>query len=261
MERLKDNIRIFETNNKSSNMEKILEVIKIEKETHDVKTFRLKLEKKLDFIPGQYCLVSFLDDKYPEDEKPFTYASSPTQKDYMELTVKKMGTFTKALHSLKVGEKLRIDGPRGESLNFDQSVKENVVFIAGGSGITPFMSSLIYAVDKNLPNNFVLFFSNRTVKDIIYREELDEMGKRDNIKVINTLTQEAPEDWRGEEERVDKEMIKKYVNNLSDKLWYICGPPPMVDAMEKILIELNVPEDNLRIEDWQIPGKHDQGDE
>ncbi|MBD3155258.1 MAG: oxidoreductase [Candidatus Aenigmarchaeota archaeon] len=238
-------------------MERILELIEIRKETHDVKTFRLKLDEKLDFIPGQYCLISFTDEKYPDGKKPFTFATSPTENSYVEFTIKKMGEFTTSLHGLSKGEKLEMDGPRGESLNFDESVDKDVIFITGGSGITPFMSALRYSIDKNLKNKLTLFFSNRTLEDIIYRKELGKLGGKDHIEVIHTLTQKVPDNWEGEEGRIDKEMIKKYVDNLSEKLWYICGPPPMVDAMRELLTELNVPEDNLRIEDWQIPGKHD----
>lgn len=238
-------------------MERILELIEIRKETYDVKTLRLRLGEKLDFIPGQYCLVSFTDEKYPDGKRPFTFATSPTEKSYVELTIKRIGEFTTALHKLSKGEKIEIDGPRGESLNFNESVDKDVVFIAGGSGITPFISALRYSVDKNLKNNLTLFFSNRTVEDIIYKKGLKKLEKKDNIEVIHTLTQKVPDNWEGEEGRVDKEIIKKYVDDLSEKLWYICGPPPMVDAMRGILIELNIPGDNLRIEDWQIPGKHD----
>ncbi len=224
-------------------------VEKTKEETHDVKTFQLDLI--VDFVPGQYCLVSLPEKK---DNKPFTFANTPSEK--VQLTIKKMGDFTTAMHNLKKGEKVILNGPRGESLNFDDSVKKDVVFLAGGSGITPFISALRYAHKNNLSNNLFLLYSNRTKEDIIFGEELAELAKTKNISVVNTLSHSRPEDWEEETGRIDKEMIEKYVENIHSKLWYICGPPPMVDAMEEILRELEVKDENIRYEDWQIPGKH-----
>ncbi len=239
-------------------VEVIGEITKIKKETYDVKTLRLNLTENIDFIPGQYCLVSMIGkEEFKGESKPFTFSSSPTQKGYIELTIKKIGKFTTAIHSLKIGDKLKIEGSFGESLNFDESIKDNIVFLAGGSGITPFISSIRYAIAKHLPNNIILFFSNRTEKDIIYKKELGEINKDENIKVINTLSSDVSDSWSGEKGRIDKEMIEKYVKNPKEKLWYICGPPPMVDSMKEILIKMNVSIERLRIEDWQVPGKHD----
>lgn len=242
-------------------VEAIGKITKIKEETYDVKTFRLKLPKRINFIPGQYCLVSFIDKKkFESDPRPFTFTNSPTEEgDFIELTIKKMGEFTTTLHNLKKGAKLKIDGPYGEALNFNNSIKDDIVFLAGGSGITPFISAIRYAIAKNLPNKMFLFFSNRTERDIIYEKELKRINKEtNNIKIIHTLTNGWPEDWDGETGRINREMIEKYVKNPKEKLllWYICGPPPMVEAMKNILVEeMGIPKDRLRVEAWQLPGK------
>ncbi len=227
----------------------------VHRETHDVKTFRLYPEKKIDFTPGQYCLVSILDSKKHKNiSKPFTYSSSPTKR-YVELTVKRMGNFTTAIHNLKKGDRLLLDGPRGNSLNFDETVKEDVVFIAGGSGITPFMSSLRYAVENDLKNNITLLFSNRTKKDIIFEEELETINNKNGFNVVNTLSDDWSKDWGGETGMINSEMIKKYIDKPPRKVWYICGPPPMIDSMVDILNELGVNEEKVKYESWMIPGK------
>ena len=123
---------------------KITEIIQ---ETKDVKTF--KLDSKIDFVPGQYCLVALPEDEY--DKRPFTFANSPMD-NHIEFTIKQIGEFTTKLHSLKVGDKLLFSSAKGTSLNFDESVSKDVVFIAGGSGITPFMSILRFAIKKKLKN-------------------------------------------------------------------------------------------------------------
>ena len=237
------------------------EVVDIREETHDVKTFEIELQEPLEFTPGQYCLVAIPGNEEVEGMKrPFTFANAPQDtrdERLMELTVKKIGEFTTAMHNLEVGDSIEIEGPRGEALNFDERVKKDVVFLAGGSGITPFMSSLRYAVNKGMKNDLILVFSNRKEEDIIYREELKEIEKKENIEVVYTLDVEAPDDWQGEEGRIDEEMLEKYIEKPRDKLWYICGPPPMIDSMVEILEGIAVPEEQLRWEDWQISGKHD----
>ncbi|MFP4116837.1 MAG: ferredoxin--NADP reductase [Candidatus Aenigmatarchaeota archaeon] len=231
------------------------EIKKISEETHDVKTFRLDPEKTVDFTPGQYCLVSIIgSEEHKGTEKPFTYANSPME-NYVELAIKKIGEFTAALHNLEEGDKLLLDGPRGESLNFDETVEEDVVFLAGGSGITPFISAIRYSIDKELSNKMTVIFSNRTEEDIIYREELQNINNRKKIKVVNTLTDNWPEDWEGETGLIDNEMLERHVKGVKDKIWYICGPPPMIDDMEDLLLSKDVPQERLRYENWMIPGK------
>lgn len=230
-------------------------IIGIRIETHDVKTFVLRLGKKLDFVPGQYCMVSMpANEPFKKESRPFTFSNSPDDED-IELTVKRTGTFTEAMHNLRAGDALLVKGPLGEKLNFDDSVKDDVVFLAGGSGITPFISAIRFAVSRNLPNQITLLYSNKTVDDIIYKDELEKLSKRENLTVINSLSNDIPQGWEGSRGRIDRDMILSHVNQLNEKLWYVCGPPPMVEQLKKVLQEIGVPDDNLRIEDWELPGK------
>lgn len=226
-------------------MEFETEIIEIRDETYEVKTFRVRNPSNFSFIPGQYCLVE-LDDI----SKPFTFSNIPKE-DYLELTIKKLGEFTSKLFELSRGDKLKINGPMGETLNFNEDIKDNIVFIAGGSGITPFISSIRYIIDKNLPNKVVLLYSNRTREDIIYKKELDKL--KDNIKVVYFLTRDEMEG--AENQRINKEIISKYIDNVKDMLWYVCGPPRMNSGIREILKELNINKDKIRIESWEIPGK------
>jgi NAD(P)H-flavin reductase len=231
-------------------IEKILD---IKPETHDVKTFRLTRSKNLEFIPGQYCLVRII--KQDNEKRPFTFSSSPTKKEYFELTIKKIGEFTSKIFNLKKNDKLGVTRPYGKDLNFNENIKQDIVFLAGGSGITPFMSALRYSILKNLPNKFFLFFGNHSEKDIIYHDELNSIdNNHDNIKVINSLVN-PNEEWKGETGFIDMEMITKYIKEPKNYLWYICGPPVMNNSMKKILKQFNLNKKNIRIEPWEIPGK------
>ncbi len=229
-------------------MEKEFKITDIWDETPEVKTFRL--DGTVDFTPGQFCTVRISGNS---EDKPLTFANSP-EEDNILFTVKKIGSWTSEMHLLEPGDYLEISEPEGESLNFDSSIDSDIVFIAGGSGITPFMSALRYAADKDLRNDFILINSNRQEKDIIFREELEKLGQRQNMKVVNTLTKQ---DWDGETGEVDKEMLEKHVSDPKKRLWYICGPPPMIKDVRKILDEMGIEENRQRWEDWQISGKHD----
>jgi len=230
-------------------------VAEIRDETHDVKTFAIEVTNKIDFIPGQYCMVSMpANEAFQKEWRPFTFVNIP-EDEYVELTVKRMGAFTKAMHRMHPGDKLRLKGPFGEQLNFDESIQDDVVFVAGGSGVTPFMSAMKFAVSRNMPNRIILLYSNKTVDDIICRDELDALGKRDNITVIYSLTKKIPEPWKGIRGRLNKDVILTHVDGPKEKLWYVCGPPPMVQSLKELLGDMGVPEERLRIEDWQVPGK------
>jgi glycine betaine catabolism B len=221
-------------------------------QTHDVMSLSLTKPDGFSYRPGQYCLVS-IPGEFAGQSRPFTFTSSPTD-DHLGLAIKRMGLFTTALHALKSGDTLHISAPFGEQLSFDESIKDDVVFVAGGSGITPFMAALRYAGAKHLKNRLILFYSNRSEKDIIFRADLDQMDGK-TVKIVNTLTDEMPVSWKGERGFISEKLIRKYVPSPSRWLWYICGPPPMIDAMKKILSEMGVPQERLRIEPWQIPGK------
>lgn len=229
-------------------MEFYAEILNIIDETHDVKTFRLKRPKELKFKPGQYCLVGIDDVHFSGESRPFTFSSSSLADDYFELTIKKIGEFTGRMFKLNVGDKLLIKGPMDSRLAFDETIKY-IVFIAGGSGITPFMSAIRYVKDKDLNNEIILFYSNKTRQDIIYKKELDSFDK---IKVVYPLTDENPDGKTG---RIDILMIKNHLGDLSKYSYYLCGPPGMVNGLKTSLIEEDIPEQNVFFEDWQIPGK------
>ena len=225
-------------------------------ETHDVKTFCLARPEELSFVPGQYALLSMPDrEKFAGEKRPFTFSSSPTERQVVNFTVKNMGNFTQELFSHQPGESFEFKGPRGEMLNFDDSVNQDVVFMAGGSGITPFISAIRYAIVRDLPNQLTLLYGNRTRSDIIYHQELSAITQA-NIRVVDILA--TPEsDWDGETGYIDIERVQKYVSEPQQKLWYICGPPPMVRAMQSLLDRLEISAANRRLEPWELPGKHD----
>src|SRR3989338_6336945 len=185
-------------------------VKKIIQETPNAKSFIFDKPKDLDFKPGQSFSIYFLQDhgELKGVPRPFTPSTSPTF-DYMEVTIKKETVFTtEILNNFKVGEKLGIHGPFGK-IAFTEDIKDDLVLIAGGSGITPMMSIIRYVVDKKLPNKITLLYSNRTEEDIIYKKELEDLEKKGKLKVVYCITREKSPGIKCHTKRVDSEIIEK----------------------------------------------------
>ncbi|MBT3406784.1 hypothetical protein HN419_06520 [Candidatus Woesearchaeota archaeon] len=235
------------------------ELLAVVDETPTVRTIRLRRPADLDFVPGQFCLISFVGESdFVGVKKPFTFSSSPTTAETFDLTIKKMEGFTTALFSLDVGQELLIEGPYGELLNFDGSSKKDLVLIAGGSGVAPFMSFIDFVVDKKLTNKVLLFNSNRTAGEIIFRDRLAKVAEMNkNVDVVTLLTREKTCTGKDVCGRIDVELLKKYIGDLSNKEWYVCGPTSLVRGLRDVILEIGVAPNDIHYEVWQLPGKSD----
>jgi 2-oxoglutarate ferredoxin oxidoreductase subunit beta len=239
-----------------------VKVKEVRQETPDVKSFILERPDGFTYKAGQYIMIGF-PDKRRINEKinvPMTLASSPHE-DTLMVTVKRNTDYTSALlDEVNVGSELLITGPLGTKLCVDQLPTKDVVFLSGGSGITPFRSILRYAIAKKLPHKFTLINGNRKFEDIIYREELDQMSREyDHIFTMNSLDQPR-DDWQGECGCITKEMLEKYVDFNKDVTFLLCGPPKMVECMIGHLESLGVHASRIIKEDWEIaPASSDSG--
>ncbi|MBI2597677.1 MAG: FAD-dependent oxidoreductase [Candidatus Diapherotrites archaeon] len=157
--------------------------------------------------------------------------------------------FSKKIASLKEGDKVKIQGPFGKFVLEEN--QKNVVMLSGGIGITPLRSMIQYATDKNLPIKIWLFYSNKKPDDISFLEELNALAETNkNFKIIHTITrpEESKQKWGGHIGRIDKELISKNVLNLEKNVFYICGPPSMVSALEELVQSMNIPKEKIRKE-------------
>ncbi|MBI4361222.1 hypothetical protein HY572_05625 [Candidatus Micrarchaeota archaeon] len=232
-----------------------LKIREIIPETHDVKTLRLDLEgQNLDFQPGQFSSIQ-VDTPEGKQFRSFSIASSPLEKDHIDLTVKRYddSSAAKALHALNVGNSIHVKAPFGKFV-FSET-DENVAMIAGGNGITALMSMIRYITGKKLPIKPALLFSIQTAQDFIFQKELEQLDRDGKIGLHVTLTREAPEGWNGLTGRCDAAMIRKAFGPLQEKTFFLCGPPEMVKSMHEILLGLGVHEENIRMEEFVRPKK------
>lgn len=231
-----------------------LRVGRIFQETPDVKTFRLMNPLggvlPLNFLPGQFLTVTVPIDTKPV-KRSYTIASSPTQHDYAEITVKheEGGVVSGYLHAnVHEGDLLECSGPSG-SFIFTGRECRCILLIGGGVGITPLMSVLRYLTDRAWDGDIFLLYVCKTPADIIFREELDYLQHRHkNFRATVTISRPEGTDWQGATGRITKELITQTVPDLPTRYVHICGPVPMMESTRQLLVELGVPRERIKTE-------------
>ena len=214
--------------------------------TPNVTSFRFPRPAGLDYKAGQFLFVTIKPGE-KELSKHFSFSSSPTEKEHIEFTKKFTDSeFTAALKTLKPGDWARIEAPFGD-FTFEGE-HEKIGMLAGGIGITPLMSICKFCTDKQLKTKITLLYGCRTENDIAFRKELEEMQKQNsNLKVVFMLN-EASSDWKGAVGVINADMVKQEIPDYKETMFYTCGPPPMVEVMEKLVESLGLPKTQLKRE-------------
>ncbi|HUT70784.1 MAG TPA: hypothetical protein VMW89_08910 [Desulfatiglandales bacterium] len=214
---------------------RIWKVLKTERENHDTTSLYLEgddenFEKRQ---AGQWLSLRVLRNDGWSEPHPFTISCAP-EDDTLRLTIKKAGAFTSAIPDLRPGTPVRCDGPFGVFCK-DIDQKENIVMIAGGVGITPFLSVLRHFRNMRAKNQVKLFWTNKTVDDVFAAEELQEMTKELDLFVVHTLSREKEVDKYFQGDFSQVHYVSGYVTrgllqrqvDLPNASFYVCGPPNM----------------------------------
>jgi glycine betaine catabolism B len=216
----------------------------------------------LNYTAGQFAFFD-IGGVYNDPKGPirhFTISSSPTENFIMFSTRIRESPYKKRLSTLEEGSRVKARGPEGQFI-LHEDYSKPAVFLSGGIGVTPFRSMIKYATDKQLPLKIVMFDSNRNRENILFNKEFDEWTKiNKNLKIIYTISEDEQQpssstanDWKGEYGRIDKAMILKYLdtNMLDNSIFYICGPPSMLKAMESLLQDnLEIPKERIKVEEF-----------
>jgi len=225
------------------------QVLQVIDRAYNVKSVRLSLPEPVEFIAGQYMLVT-LNFEGKDLLHALSLSNSPTETGYVEFTKKLSDSeFSHAINQLHPGDAARLKLPLGEFTLKPEFKK--IAYIAGGIGITPIRSMIKFASDKKLDTQIVLFYSNHRPEDIVFREDFVEMQKQNpNLKVVHTITCPEPiKDWFGLRGYVDEEMIKSETTDYQNFVFYLCGPPRMTEVMQIMLKEkLCIPSEKIMIE-------------
>ena len=161
-------------------------------------------------------------------------------------------SFKRILRTMPPGTEVRIEGPFGNR-RLHSSVRHTAVFLAENIGITPFRSILLDAAYRKLPQQIVLFFSNRRPEDAPFLNELQAMEKRNsNYRFVETMTEmeRSSLPWEGERGYIDKAMLGRHLRSTSLPIYYIAGPPVTVNALHNTLRESHVEDDCIRVEEF-----------
>ncbi len=232
-----------------------LRIVEIRTEAKGTKSFFWETEKPINYLPGQYFYFTLPSLKYPDPRgatRHFTLSSSPTEGKLIRVTtrIRKQSGYKKTMDELKIGSIIEGEGPEGTFI-LDEKEPFPHVFLAGGIGITPFRSMIKYVADKNLNTQIHLIYSNSIPEEITFRNELENWAKSwPNLKLDMTITkpEKSIRAWTELTGRIDENMIQKLVPDFNNCIFWICGPPDMVEAMEHTLGKLNISSGRVRSE-------------
>ena len=218
------------------------EVKNIAVETYRVKNLLLQVTNWQGHLPGQHVDIRLTAEDGYQAQRSYSIASPP-EDELLTLTVERVenGEVSPYLAGdLRPGDQFELRGPIGGHFVWTAAMRRPLCLIAGGSGIVPLMSMLRHRDRRNRPAPALLLYSSRSLEDVIYREELDQMASRDpDLRVVNTLTRNQPAGWKGLRRRVDKAMLAEvcFPPDRNPAI-FICGSTPFVESVSQNLVEL-----------------------
>lgn len=230
----------------------------LEKKEVAEKTMAFHFEKPADykFKAGQFndwTLINPPETDAEGNTRAFSMIGAPYE-DYIGLASRMRDTaFKRTLKSMEIGAEIQLDGPMG-SFTLHNDVSKPAVFLAGGIGITPFMSIVKQAAHDKLPHVIYLFYSNRRPEDAAFLQELQDLQDQNpNYHLIATMTAlaDSKQSWAGETGYIDQAMLTRHIQgDLTKPIYYIAGPPAMLSAMRQLLTTANINDDNIRTEEF-----------
>jgi len=220
-------------------------------------TMAFQLEKPTNFAfrAGQsidLSLVGLAQDSFPRLTHTFSIASDPSYEEIMVATRMRDTTFKRRLSQLPIGTEVRIDGPMG-SFTLPNNTAKPAVLLAGGVGIAPFLSIVSHACKKGLHHRIILFYANRQLEDAAFIDALWNLERTNawfSFVPILTRVNDTNGEWNSETGHISPEMLHRRVGNLQGPIFYVAGPPAMVAATRRTLVEASVDEDDIRTEEF-----------
>jgi len=242
------NLFAYVVSPKAAFMLKLKEKVQLAPDIYD---FIFVPTRKFAFAPGQYMEWT-LGHNEPDsrgNRRYFTLASSPTE-DTLRLGVKfhqHSSSFKSALLAMDQRSEIVAGQVAGDFVLPDDP-HQKCVFIAGGIGITPFRSMITYLLDTRQRRPIVMFYANKTAGDIVYKEVFDRAQRELGIKTIYTITdkQKLPPAWNARVGYISPQLIKDEVPDYRDCVFYISGPPAMVDSFKAALRQIHVKNSQIK---------------
>lgn len=204
------------------------------------------------FQAGQFAWLTLWHSPFAVEEHPFSFASSAAHPERPEFTIKELGDFTSGIAELGPGTRAYLDGPYG-AFSYERYPAPAYVFVAGGVGITPVMSMLRSMADRGETAPLTLIYAAKRIEEATFREEIEGRLTRELDLEVVMVPEEAPEGWEGEEGFVDADLLRRHLREPLERTeFFICGPPPMLDAVDEALGRLGVPTRAVHMERFNL---------
>ncbi len=222
---------------------------------HGTTAFRFARPAGLDFAPGQALNVTLLEPPETDakgNSRTFSIASAPHEDSLQFATRMRDTAFKRVLGGLAPGALVKLRGPMG-AFTLPEELERPVVMLAGGIGITPFMSMLRHAEHAKRPGSRTLLYSNRRPEDAPFIDELTALATRDpHLKLVATMNEmeKSTRPWSGERAMLDAAFLERHLAHGASPIYYIAGPPGLVAAMGKLLRAAAVPEADIRTDEF-----------
>ncbi|MDE2588618.1 MAG: FAD-dependent oxidoreductase [Patescibacteria group bacterium] len=228
-------------------------LIRKEEVAEGTMAFYMDKPQDISYISGQHAtfrIISPSENDEEGDSRTFSFITIPTDNEIGIATRMRDTAFKRILRNAEPGFEIEIKDPRG-SLILPSDTKRPLVLLAGGIGITPLISMVREATFKKSDQKITLFYSNRTIKQTAFLNELKEtVNKNPNFSFVPVMTQEDLANWNGEIGHLTVETLRKYIPNTNDTLFYLAGPTGMVTAMTNILTSAGVDSLFVKSEDY-----------
>jgi predicted ferric reductase len=196
---------------------------------------------RIDFLAGQFAWVNLGHYPLSLTEHPFSISTAPADQPRIGFTIKQSGDFTDRIGEIPIGTRAWLDGPHGHFV-LPPGPHQRLVFIAGGVGFAPVMSILRQLRAEDWPGPMTLLYGNRIESQILYREELEAMARTMDLDLRLVLS-EPPAGWSGPVGELTPEMLDRSLADANRTRWtyFVCGPPPMMNGVERTLLGFGVP--------------------
>lgn len=218
-------------------------------------TFHFEKPTGFEYRAGQFADYTLLSPSETDDEgsiRGFTLASAPFEPTLMATTRLRDTAFKRVLKNMPLDTELELDAPYG-SFTLHNNIKRPAVFLTGGIGITPVRSIVLQSTHDETGHTIVVFYSNKRPEDAAFMNELNAAtAANNNLTFVATMTEpkRSTQEWNGETGIINRDMITRYVDDLTTPIYYLCGPAGMVTAMRTLLNTAGVDDDDTRTEEF-----------
>jgi len=218
-------------------------------------SFHFEKPAGFEYQAGQFADYTLQSPSETDDEgniRGFSLASAPFEPTLMATTRLRDTAFKRVLRNMPLGTELELDAPYG-SFTLHNNIKRPAVFLTGGIGITPVRSIVLQSTHDKTGHTIFVFYSNNRPEDAAFLDEFDTAASaNENLTFVATMTapERSKQAWAGETGFVDKDMIARYVEDLTTPIYYLCGPAGMVTAMRTLLNAADVDNDDIRTEEF-----------